>query len=43
MRIRNQKINMNTRNKIKNVRKRVINTRNLEVTKFQFMKKNKLK
>lgn len=43
MRIRNQKINMNTRNKIKNVRKRVINTRNLEVTKFQFKKKNKLK
>lgn len=34
---------MNTRNKIKNVRKRVINTRNLEVTKFQFKKKNKLK
>ena len=43
MRIRTQKINMNTRNKTRNVRKRVINTRNLEVTKFQFKKKNQLK
>lgn len=34
---------MNKRNKIKNVRKRVTYTRNLEVTKFQFKKKNKLK
>ena len=43
MRIKTQKINMNTRNKTRNVRKGVTNTRNLEVTKFQFKKKNKLK